>query len=161
MLIYWTCFKHQNLQMCKLNVLNTAFLLYHSYLLHSNPRTPFLKNLPLFIDCSNKDHIQIYEKHFIPKYIYKFKNWGVLNIKRISLEMIGTKWQMVGISDFQVLEDPWWLTENKMHKKCKAQLQDAGNPFTDFFLYAAAQNAWSQMNDSRYFDISVTNPRGY
>lgn len=56
--------------------------------------------------------------------------------------MIGTKWQMIGISDFQVLGDPWWLTENKMHKKCKAQLQDAGNTFIDFFfLYVEAQKA--------------------
>lgn len=38
------------------------------------------------------------------------------------------------VSDFQVQEDSWWLAEKKNAlKNGKAQLQDPGNIFIDFF----------------------------
>ena len=36
-------------------------------------------------------------------------------MKRISLEVTGTEWEKVGISDFQEFEDLQSLAENKMH----------------------------------------------
>lgn len=50
--------------------------------------------------------------------------------------------------------------EQNALRKGKAQLQDTGNIFIDFFFSLCGNsNTWSLMNDSRYFDISVTNPR--
>lgn len=68
---------------------------------------------------SNKYHVQNDEKLFIPKYIQEFKNWQVLNIKRISLQVIGNKRKFVGRPGFQVLYDPWRPKEKKNKSKNK------------------------------------------